>query len=127
MTDSHFRIDRGWAKVGYSITNLSGGSAVSIFHNDEDVHNGFLNAAIFKAIDDDFSTSLGSFHGAAYHFQGFMYDFKYSAASFDALEGTTLFDSSTSGLNECDWNQYLDHHGKCQECDETCTSGCTSG
>lgn len=28
---------------------------------------------------------------------------------------------------DCDWNQYLDHEGECEECDGTCTSGCTNG
>jgi len=55
-----------------------------------------------------------------------MYDFKYSAASFHALEGTTLFNSATTGLNECDWNQFLDFHNECVECDATCTQGCTT-
>ena len=126
MTDSHFRIDRGWTKVGYSISGTSDGSHVSIYHDDSAIHSGFLDSTIYKAIDDGFQTTIGSFHGAAYFFQGFLFDFRYSAAA--QLEGEGLFASENpAGLINCDWNQYLDHEGECEECDGTCTRGCTSG
>jgi hypothetical protein len=88
MTDSRFRIDRGWTKIGYSIGNHNtSGTEVAIFHDNNDVMMyGSLNSAIYKAIGDDFESTLGSFHGATYHFQGFMYDFRYSAAHFHDAE-----------------------------------------
>merc|ERR1712045_1096864 len=44
-------------------------------------------------------------------------------------ESEHLFDTRdpTDRLVTCDWNQYLDHDGECEECDQTCTRGCTSG
>jgi len=132
MSDSNFRIDRGWTKLGYAIgSHHDSGSHIALFHDDNNVFTmGSLDHAIYKAIEDDFETTLGSFHGATYHFHGFMYDFRYSAAHHHDAEDPNgnIFDTSDeNSLINCDWNQYLDHEGGCEECDQTCTSGCTNG
>jgi len=38
-----------------------------------------MEQVVFKAIGDGIETSLGSFSGASYFLQGFMFDFKYTA------------------------------------------------
>jgi hypothetical protein len=75
MTNSHFRIDRGWISIGYSLAGSDDGSTARILHNGSMVHTESLTNTIYKAIGDDFEATLGSFHGSAYHFQGFMHHF----------------------------------------------------
>jgi hypothetical protein len=76
MTNSHFRIDRGWISIGYSFAgHYDDGSTARILHNGAMVHTESLANTIYKAIGDDFEATLGSFHGSAYHFQGFMHHF----------------------------------------------------
>merc|ERR1712038_445882 len=41
--------------------------------------------------------------------------------------GDIMFDLTPVFLFDCDWNQYVDYEGECEECDATCTSGCTNG
>jgi len=128
MTHSAFRINRGWTRVGYSLSAHDDiGTDTAIYHNNGVVDYGYLDAAIFKAIGDDFQTTMGALAGSSYFFQGFMYDFRYSASHFDYIESDFLFTVEEPMLINCDWNQYLDFEGECEECDATCTSGCTSG
>ena len=68
---------------------------------------------------------LGGHQGLVYTMKGFIYDFKYVADIRYLLDVfTDIYDVT---LNMCDWNQYLDAEGECEECDPTCTHGCTSG
>jgi len=128
MTNSAFRINRGWTRVGYSLSaHDDAGTDTAIYHNNEVVDYGYLEGAIYKAIGDDFQTTMGALAGSSYFFQGFLYDFRYSASHFDHIESDALFTVDTPFLINCDWNQYLDFEGECEECDATCTSGCTSG
>lgn len=127
-TESSFRINRGWTRVGYSLSAHDGdGTDTVIYHNNVAVDYDFLYGAIYKAIGDGFQTTMGALAGSSYFFEGFMYDFKYSAAHFDHIESDYLFTMDFPFLIDCDWNQYLDFEGECEECDPTCTSGCTSG
>jgi len=133
MSHGLARVDRGWSRVGFSIMCYYYGSEVIFYSNDMMIHNEDMNYTIFKAIGDDFKYSLGSFHGEAYFLQGFIFDFKYAAEFIAHLDKPESNFFNQDGFSypgdgkDCDWNQYLDAEGECEECDATCTSGCTNG
>ena len=137
MSGPSTRIERGWTKLGYAIQGTGEGSQVTIYENDDEIWWDYMEQVVFKAIGDGIETSLGSFSGASYFLQGFMFDFKYTAQSLNTLNPFRGFQKNLYGLfstetdlesyNDCDWNQFIDHDGDCEECDATCTNGCTSG
>jgi len=76
MTNTHFRIDRGWTSMGYAIHgHVDDGSVVELFHKGVKIHSEWIDSAVYKAIGDNFEYTIGSFHGSAYWFQGFMHHF----------------------------------------------------
>jgi hypothetical protein len=124
-------IPRGWVEIGYSIQGQMIGSAATIFSNGMVVSSGHLAHTIFNGVGD--KNRIGSWDGNAYQLRGFIYDFTYSQAYISTPDQwAEIFYNSQNAkfadeFIECDWDQYLDAESECEECDATCSNGCTSG
>lgn len=79
-----------------------------LYENGLKIADGIIAKTIYKAHDSK-TALLGAFNGAAYEFQGFIYNFLY-ASQLIIPESTPDYDHFIN----CDWDEYLDAEGECE-------------